>query len=135
MEMKRFEIASYDEALAIRPDYATALNNRGRALSALRHFDEAVISYDKALASKPGFRRRCRRSRQCAARTDAVRGSTRSVCAIALRPARYRDAVDPGIALAALQALDEALESCNRTARARPGQSQGAHSPRCAPAR
>jgi tetratricopeptide (TPR) repeat protein len=32
-----------------------ALNNRGRALNELKRFDEAVISYDKALAIKPDF--------------------------------------------------------------------------------
>ena len=34
VQMKRFEeaLASYDQALAIRPDYATVLNNRGSAL-------------------------------------------------------------------------------------------------------
>ena len=85
MEMKRFEeaLASYDKALAIRPDYAMALNNRGSALNALRRFDEAVISYDKALAIKPDFVEALIQPRQCASRTDAVRGGA---CGLRPRP-------------------------------------------------
>ena len=48
-------LASYDKALALRPDYAEAFNNRGVALKALGRLDEALASYDKALAVRPDY--------------------------------------------------------------------------------
>ncbi len=44
---------SYDKAIAIRPDYADAWNNRGWALVELGRDAEAVASYDKGLAINP----------------------------------------------------------------------------------
>ena len=38
-----------------QPDYAEALNNRGNALQELTRPDEALASYDKALALKPDY--------------------------------------------------------------------------------
>jgi len=46
-------IASYDKALAIKPDKHEAWNNRGLALDNLGKFEEAIASWDKALAIKP----------------------------------------------------------------------------------
>ena len=43
------------EALAVSPDDAAALNNRGTTLRALGRRDEALASYDKALAIRPDF--------------------------------------------------------------------------------
>jgi tetratricopeptide (TPR) repeat protein len=50
-DLKLFEeaIASYDQALKIKPDYHKAWNNRGVALENLGRFEEAVASYDQAL--------------------------------------------------------------------------------------
>src|SRR5208283_2278841 len=55
--LKRNEeaLASYDRALALKRDFAEALNNRGGALSALKRHEEALSSYDRALALKPAF--------------------------------------------------------------------------------
>src|SRR5262249_15465386 len=46
-------LASYDRALAIKPDDADALYNRGIALRSLKRFEEALANYDRALAAKP----------------------------------------------------------------------------------
>ena len=46
---------SYDKAIALKPDYANAYNNRGNALNALKRHDEAIASFDKAIALKPEF--------------------------------------------------------------------------------
>ena len=56
-EQKRFAeaLASYDCALALRPDYAEALCNRGMVLFELKAPDEALASYDRALALRPDF--------------------------------------------------------------------------------
>ena len=43
-------IASYDAALAIVPRFVQALTNRGAALQDLHRYDEALASFDQALA-------------------------------------------------------------------------------------
>jgi predicted O-linked N-acetylglucosamine transferase (SPINDLY family) len=48
-------LASYDRAIALKPDYAEAYNNRGNSLSELKRFEEALASYDKAIALKPDY--------------------------------------------------------------------------------
>ena len=39
----------------MRPDYAEALSNRGNTLQELQRFEEALASYDRALALRPDF--------------------------------------------------------------------------------
>ena len=46
-------LASYDKAIALKPDYAEAHNNRGNALMDLKHPTEALASYDRRLRSSP----------------------------------------------------------------------------------
>jgi Tetratricopeptide repeat/Glycosyltransferase family 9 (heptosyltransferase) len=55
--LKRLEeaLASYDRALAVRPDYVEALGNRGNILAALKRFDEAFESYERTLALRPDY--------------------------------------------------------------------------------
>jgi Flp pilus assembly protein TadD len=48
-------LSSYDRALAVRPDYAEALSNRGNVLRLLRRFDDALASYDVALRLRPDY--------------------------------------------------------------------------------
>jgi predicted TPR repeat methyltransferase len=48
-------VMSYEQALAIKPDYAEAYNNLGNTLKELRQLDAAVKSYEKALSIKPDF--------------------------------------------------------------------------------
>src|SRR5437899_2769054 len=56
-QLKRSEdaVASYDQAIALRPGLAEAFNNRGNALQELKRFEEALASYEKAVAIKPDF--------------------------------------------------------------------------------
>jgi tetratricopeptide (TPR) repeat protein len=56
-ELKRFDeaLASYDKALALKPDFTVAFKNRGTVLKYLNRFEEALASYDKALALKPDY--------------------------------------------------------------------------------
>jgi len=53
--LRRFDdaVASYDKALALKADYASAYNNRGFALQQLERFAEAIASYDRVLALQP----------------------------------------------------------------------------------
>jgi predicted O-linked N-acetylglucosamine transferase (SPINDLY family) len=46
-------LASYDAALALRPDHAGAHNNRGIALWSLKRLAEALQSYDVSITCKP----------------------------------------------------------------------------------
>ena len=48
-------LASYDKAIALKPDDAVAHNNRGAALRDLKRPAEAIASYDKAIALKPDY--------------------------------------------------------------------------------
>ena len=48
-------LASYDKALAIKPDIAEALSNRGVAQQELQRYAEALASYDQALEIQPDF--------------------------------------------------------------------------------
>ena len=55
VELKRYEegIASYDKAIAIKPDYHEAWYNRGFALGELKKYEEAIASFEQAIAIKP----------------------------------------------------------------------------------
>lgn len=48
-------IASYNQALEVRPDLYEVWFNRGNALSNLGQIEEAIASYDKALEFNPEF--------------------------------------------------------------------------------
>jgi predicted O-linked N-acetylglucosamine transferase (SPINDLY family) len=48
-------LASYDKAIALKPDLAEAYYNRGNALRDLKCPADALASYDKAIALKPDF--------------------------------------------------------------------------------
>jgi TPR repeat/Tetratricopeptide repeat len=52
---ERQALASYDRALAIRPDDVQALSNRSVALDGLGHFDDALAGFDKALSIRPEY--------------------------------------------------------------------------------
>ncbi len=45
----------YDLALALQPQHAEALSNRGNTLKALNRFEEALDSYDRALVVQPNY--------------------------------------------------------------------------------
>jgi predicted O-linked N-acetylglucosamine transferase (SPINDLY family) len=48
-------VASYDQAIALKPDLAEAFHCRGNALQDLKQFEAAVASYDRAIAIKPDY--------------------------------------------------------------------------------
>ena len=48
-------MASYNKALAIKPDYAEVYNNMGIALKEQGKLEEAIEAYTNALAIKPDY--------------------------------------------------------------------------------
>lgn len=52
-------LASYDRAIALKPDFAEAHNNRGLVLEDLMRLDEALASYDRAIALKSDYAGAC----------------------------------------------------------------------------
>jgi predicted TPR repeat methyltransferase len=56
-ELGRLEdaVASYSQALAIKPEYAESLSNLGATLQELGRLEEAATSYKKAIAIKPQY--------------------------------------------------------------------------------
>ena len=48
-------MASYDQAIALKPDYASAWNNRGATLRSLGRAEEALASYEHAIAIQPAY--------------------------------------------------------------------------------
>jgi protein O-GlcNAc transferase len=56
-ELKRYdeEIAHYDQALSLKPDYHEALISKGAVLHELKRYDEAIAHYDQALSLKPDY--------------------------------------------------------------------------------
>ncbi len=55
--LHRFDMAveNYQNAIAIRPDYAPPYNNLGNVLQAKRDFDSAILSYREAIKLDPKF--------------------------------------------------------------------------------
>jgi len=48
-------IADYDQAIALRPDFAEAYNNRGNAYVDQGKLDHAIADYDQAIALEPDY--------------------------------------------------------------------------------
>ena len=80
-------MASYERAIASKPDFAEAHNNRGLALCDLDRHNEALVSFERAIALKPDFAEayynRGNTLRELRRHTDALVSYQR---AIALRP-------------------------------------------------
>jgi tetratricopeptide (TPR) repeat protein len=114
-------LASYDRALALRPDHAETLNNRGNVLTDLKHLAEALASYDKALRIEPQFAeahynrglllKGLKRREEALASLDA---------ALAIRP-NYAQALNTrGATLYELDRHEEALASYDKALAIRP---------------
>jgi len=108
-------LVSYNRAVALQPNHADALSNRGNLLKELRRFEEALASFNRALDIKPTH-------------TAALnnRGVTLHVmhryeealasfeCAIALKPDNVDALCNRGNTLDGLKRHEEALASFDR---------------------
>jgi tetratricopeptide (TPR) repeat protein len=90
-------LASYDNAIALKPHFADAFNNRGLALQELKRIDEALASYDSPEEAVASFDK-----------------------AIALNPDYAEAFNNRGVTLQELKRLDEALASYDRALSLRP---------------
>ncbi|HMF27440.1 MAG TPA: tetratricopeptide repeat protein, partial [Candidatus Cybelea sp.] len=121
--MDRLEdaLASYDRAVALAPDHADTLDNRGVVLAALMRLDEALASFDRAVALRPdhanAFNNRGKTLADLKRLPDAIASFDR---AITLKP-DYADAFNNrGIALRDLERHAEALASFDRAKAMKP---------------
>src|SRR5664279_1024007 len=112
---------SYDAAIALRPTFCEAYNNRGIALKSLGRPAEALASYDKAIALKPDYVDAYNN------RGNALLDLKRPIEALAnfdkavvLRPSYVDAHSNRSNALVALGRFSEALESCDRAIALKP---------------
>jgi tetratricopeptide (TPR) repeat protein len=119
---KKFEaLENYDRVLAIQPDFAETLNNRGTILHGLKRFDEALASFDRALAVQPDYAEasynRGNSLRDLRRYDEALASYDR---ALAVRPTHVEALFNRGVILQELKKLDEALASYDRALAIRP---------------
>ena len=108
-------LASYERALALKPDFVEAWNNQGTALGALERHEEALASYGRALVLEPDH------VEAHVNRGNALRGLQRHPealasyeHALALRPDCAEAHYNRGVALDDLGRHAEALASYER---------------------
>jgi tetratricopeptide (TPR) repeat protein len=114
-------LASYDEVLGTKPQFADALNNRANTLKALKRFDEALASYDSALTVRPDFvealNNRGNALMEMNRFEDALASYDR---ALAIRPDYAMALNNRGSALKALKRFDEAVISYDKALAIKP---------------
>ncbi len=122
-KMSRYEeaIVSFDKALAVKPDYHEAWNNRGTALSALGRKEEAIESYDKALAVKPddheAWNNRGTALYELGRKEEAIASYGKS---LAVKPDLHAAWYNRGLALYELGRYGEAIESYDKALQIKP---------------
>ena len=114
-------LASYDKAIALKPDFAEAYNNFGNALLDMKRPAEALASYDRVIALKPDFaeayNNRGNALIDLKRPADALASYDR---AIALEP-DFADAYNNrGIALTDLKRPEDALASYDKAIALKP---------------
>ncbi|MFN7855251.1 MAG: tetratricopeptide repeat protein, partial [Acidovorax sp.] len=121
--LKHLEAAllSYDKAIALKPDYADALYNRGVVLTKLKRPGDAVLSHNQAIILKPdyavAFYHRGIALRELKLLDDALLSYDR---AITLKP-DYADALNNrGNVLKEMKRLEDALSSYDKAITLKP---------------
>ena len=102
--------------MAVRPDYAEALCNHGGTLHGLRQYDEALVSYEQALAARPDYAEalgnRGKALHELGRFGDAL-WSYES--ALTVRPDHANTLYNRGVTLYELRRYDEALTNFERS--------------------
>ncbi len=114
-------IASFREAIRLRPDYGDALNNLGNVYFFQKKFDEAVACYEQVLRVAPdhagAYSNLGEVVRQQGRLDDAVTYCER---AVSLRPDFAQARVHLGLALSAKERFEEAIVHLAEAARIQP---------------
>ncbi len=114
-------LASYDRALAVKPDNPEALNNRGDALKNLGRLEEAVASYDEAVTLKPDYAdAHYKRGNALMKLGRAQKALASYVKALEIEPRRFEALNNCGVALISLGRAQEALASYDRVLAIKP---------------
>ena len=105
-------LASYDKAIALKPDYAEAYSNRGNTLKAMGNLSESIASYDKAVKLRPNYADAYYNRGNALQDINELHAAVKSYeMAIKFRP-NYAEAYsNRGNALRKLDLLDAAAES------------------------
>jgi tetratricopeptide (TPR) repeat protein len=114
-------LASYDRALAVQPDHAEALYNRGNTFKELKRFDEARASYDRAIAARPDYAEALNNrgvALQALGRLGEALASHER--AVAVRPDYAEALYNCGLTLQMLARFDAALARYDRALAVRP---------------
>ena len=122
---KLLALASFDRAIALRPDYVEALTNRGNTLHELERFDEALTNYERALAVRPDsvvvLYNRGNTLHALGRFDEALASHDR---ALALQPNHPQALSNRGATLCMLKRFEEALESYDRALAVRPNHAE-----------
>ena len=114
-------LASYDEVLAIKPQFADALNNRANTLKALRRLEEALADYDNALKVRPDFVEAFNNRGNALAEIERYDEALASYDrALAIRPDYAMALNNRGSAFKALKRFDEAVISYDKALAIKP---------------
>jgi predicted O-linked N-acetylglucosamine transferase (SPINDLY family) len=115
-------LASCDNAIALKADFANAYYNRGNALLGLGRFTEAVSSYDQTIAIDPhhadALNNRGNALHQLGAFADAITSYDR---ALTLKPGYVAALANRGAALKDLRQAEEAIADFDRALALAPG--------------
>ncbi|HXW28586.1 MAG TPA: tetratricopeptide repeat protein, partial [Xanthobacteraceae bacterium] len=115
-------LKNYDCALALRPNHAPTLYNRGVTLQRLRRWQEALQSYDRAVSIRPDFavalanRGGILRDLRCY--EDALRSYD---AALAIKPGTAELYLNRGNVLRDLRRAQDALECYDKALALKPG--------------
>ena len=126
LQTRRLEpaVELFGKAIALRPEFAEAHNNRGAALADLSRLDEALANYDRAIALQPAhFSAHNNRGAALARLGRYAEALSSYDRAIALRPDSADAYVNQGAALAKLGRATEALSRFDAAIALRPGHS------------
>jgi tetratricopeptide (TPR) repeat protein len=115
LQRTRDALWSFEQAIAVRPGYAEALNNRGNALLELGRSEDALASYEQALTHRPSFAdaliNRANVLRKLGHRQAALASFDQ---ALALKPDHAETHVNRGNVLLELKLPADALQSYDR---------------------
>jgi tetratricopeptide (TPR) repeat protein len=121
-------LVNYDRALALRPNDAAALNNRGNTLNELKRFDEAAANYKRALAVRPDYAEALNNHGVALhALKRFEEALTNYERAVAARPNYARALYNRGVTLYELNRFNEALASYDRAIIVQPAYAEALH--------